>query len=280
MNKETDDLILEFVARGGRAEDWRPSYSVAPTDRAPIIRQRRDARTGDSAAGDSGGEGDGGYREIETAAWGLKPAWAKPGGPAPINARLESVATNGLFRSAFASSRCLVPMTGYYEWQAVADGKQPYFIHAGAGAGVGADNRGTGDAVPTSAGRLLAAAGLYSARKVGDEWAVTFTIITREARDASGEVHDRMPVFLMPEVWDSWLDPRKIEANSAGQGEILELLDRSSTAVASTITSYAVDRRVNNSRTLDSSDATLIEPLDRAPHDRDTCHVHPEQRAR
>ncbi|GAA0997488.1 SOS response-associated peptidase [Subtercola frigoramans] len=269
MNKETDDLILEFVARGGRAEDWRPSYSVAPTDVAPIIRQRKGSRPGDSAAGDSASgrdasgagasrsEDDGGYREIEIAAWGLKPAWAKPGGPAPINARLESVATNGMFRSAFASSRCLVPMTGYYEWQAVADGKQPYFIHAGAGAGAGAT------AEPTSAGRLLAAAGLYSARKVGDEWAVTFTIITREARDASGEVHDRMPVFLTPDVWDSWLDPRKIEANSAGQGAILDLLDRSSTAVASTITTYPVDRRVNNSRTLDSADATLIEPLER-----------------
>ncbi|QWT23827.1 SOS response-associated peptidase [Subtercola sp. PAMC28395] len=279
MNKETDDLILEFVARGGRAEDWRPSYSVAPTDVAPIIRQRKGAHAGDSGTGASGSgaspsgssgsgssasgaslsESGAGFREIEIAAWGLKPAWAKPGGPAPINARLESVATNGMFRSAFASSRCLVPMTGYYEWQAVSDGKQPYFIHAGAGAGVGVES--------TSASRLLAAAGLYSARKLDDEWAVTFTIITREARDASGEVHDRMPVFLTPDAWDAWLDPRKIEANSAGQGAILDLLDRSSTAVASTITTYAVDRRVNNSRTLDSSDATLIEPLDRSDDD-------------
>ena len=114
MNKETDDLILEFVARGGDPQEWRPSYSVAPTDDAPIIRQRD---TGE-------------VREVELAQWGLKPAWAKPKGPAPINARLESVATNGMFRSAFASHRCIVPMIGYYEWQQQADGKQPYFIHA------------------------------------------------------------------------------------------------------------------------------------------------------
>ena len=233
MNKETDDLILEFIARGGRAEDWRPSYSVAPTDEAPIIRERvpkpenvdDDASTGEV------------QREIEIAAWGLKPAWSKAGGPAPINARLESVATNGMFRSAFAAHRCLVPMTGYYEWQQQSDGKQPYFIH--------------GDA------ELLAAAGLYSARRVGDEWKVTFTIVTREARDASGEVHDRMPVFLTPDVWSQWLSPEKVVVPDA----LLDLLDRSSTAVARSITTYPVARTVNNSRTLDPADPPLIAPI-------------------
>ncbi|CAN5115754.1 hypothetical protein BH09ACT6_BH09ACT6_14480 [soil metagenome] len=128
MNKKTDDLILEFVARGGDAQQWRPSYSIAPTDTAPIIRARR-------VSGDGAGDGPGKdtvQREIELAEWGLKPAWAKPGGPAPIDARLESVASNGMFRSAFAAHRCIVPMLGYYEWQAQADGKRPYFIQAGA----------------------------------------------------------------------------------------------------------------------------------------------------
>ena len=54
---------------------------------------------------------------------------------------------------------------------------------------------------------MLAAAGIYTARKVGDEWEVSTSIITREARDASGEVHDRMPVFLDRDAWDDYLAP-------------------------------------------------------------------------
>ncbi|TQL53015.1 putative SOS response-associated peptidase YedK [Subtercola boreus] len=233
MNKETDDLILEFIARGGRAEDWRPSYSVAPTDEAPIIRDR-------VPKDETGQPGETVERELELAAWGLKPAWSKPGGPAPINARLESVATNGMFRGAFASHRCIVPMTGYYEWQQQDDGKQPYFIHSDA--------------------EVLAAAGLYSARKVDDAWNVTFTIITREARDASGEVHDRMPVFLQPDLWTQWLDPAKVTAPDA----LLHLLELSSASVARSITTYPVARTVNNSRTLDAADPALIEPIELA----------------
>ncbi|MEF2976630.1 SOS response-associated peptidase [Subtercola sp. YIM 133946] len=240
MNKETDDLILEFVARGGDPQEWRPSYSVAPTDDAPIIRQRA-PRSSDPADGAGAGAGAGvsdeAEREIELAQWGLKPAWSKPKGPAPINARLETVATNGMFRSAFASHRCIVPMIGYYEWQQWADGKQPYFIH------------GETD--------VLAAAGLYSVRKENDEWKVTFTIVTREAADASGEVHDRMPVFLTPDLWSPWLDPAKI----TDPDPVIAALDRSSLAVARSITTYPVARTVNNSRTLDPADAALIDQI-------------------
>ncbi|MWV51184.1 SOS response-associated peptidase [Rathayibacter sp. VKM Ac-2803] len=223
MDSETDELIREFVAAGGRAADWAPDFSVAPTDSAPIVRERiRD---------------DAVEREIELASWGFTPSWSKGKGPSPINARLESVASNGLFRSAFAKQRAIVPMRGYYEWEAREDGKQPFFLH--------------GDEP------ILAAAGLYTARKVAEEWQVSFTIITREARDASGDVHDRMPVFLTPDVRDEWLDPTPL----ASTEEMLATLDRASVAVAATITAYPVDRRVNNSRTVDRHDPGLLTPL-------------------
>ncbi|MCS5732326.1 SOS response-associated peptidase [Herbiconiux daphne] len=181
-------------------------------------------------------------REIDSATWGLKPAWAKPGGPAPINARLESVATNGLFRNAFAQRRCIVPMNGYYEWEQTANGKQPHYIH-------GPEN-------------ILAAAGLYELKKVDDEWTLSFTIITREAADASGEVHDRMPVFLTPDVWDTWTEPLKIDDSKEKDG-LVAMLDRSSLTVAGTITTYPVSKRVNNVRdtSVPKDDATLIEPI-------------------
>ncbi|GAA2247971.1 SOS response-associated peptidase [Herbiconiux moechotypicola] len=228
MSAETDELITEFVARGGRLEDWRPSYNVAPTEVSPIVRDR-------VVEGEV-------VRELDGASWGLKPAWAKPGGPAPINARLESVATNGLFRGAFAQRRCLVPMNGYFEWEATPTGKQPHYIHA-----------------PES---ILAAAGLFEVRKVSGEWELTFTIITREAADASGEVHDRMPVFLTPDTWDSWIEPVKLES-TGDKDALVAMLDRSSLAVASTITTYPVSRRVNNVRdtSVAKDDPTLIEPI-------------------
>ena len=219
----TDELLSVFDATGDNAAEWKPSYSVAPTDPAPIVREWIHDETV--------------QRDLDLASWGLKPGWAKPGGPAPINARLESVASSGMFRSAFASQRCLVPMAGYYEWQQMDDGKQPYFIH--------------------SDGDVLAAAGLYAARQEGDVWKISFTIITRAARDASGEIHDRMPVFLTPDVWDQWLSPVKV----SDKEEVLSMLDRSSVAVARTVRAYPVARTVNNVRTLDSGDRRLIEPV-------------------
>ena len=98
-------------------------------------------------------------------------------------------------------------MRGYYEWTGDKGDKQPHFIH--------------GD------GPILAAAGISTARKEErrDEWVVSTAIITREARDRSGELHDRMPAFLTPDVWDEWLNPHKLESD-AEKEHLLALLDR------------------------------------------------------
>lgn len=166
---------------------------------------------------------------------GIPPVVGETGRSPRINARLETVATNGLFRGAFASSRCVVPMTGYFEWEEVEDGKQPYFI--------------------SSPSPVLVAAGLQAAyRDENDEWRSTFTIITREARDASGEIHDRMPVFLEDDMIDRWISAEKIE-DKVG---MVHELDESSAAVAGTITTWPVSRDVNNVRKLDRSAPDLI----------------------
>jgi putative SOS response-associated peptidase YedK len=46
----------------------------------------------------------------------------------PVNARAETVQTSGIFSSAFAQRRCLVPSDAFYEWKPVQGGKQPYAI--------------------------------------------------------------------------------------------------------------------------------------------------------
>ncbi|AQY02378.1 SOS response-associated peptidase family protein [Microbacterium foliorum] len=86
-----------------------------------------------------------------------------------------------------------------------------------------------------------------------------FVVITREARDASGEVHDRMPAFLTPDTWDAWLTPEKLTGDR--KTEMLAMLENTSSDVASTIREHIVDRKVSNSRTVDPTDPTLLEPV-------------------
>lgn len=232
LDEKTNDLISLFVTDGNDYQDWVPSFSIAPTDPVPIIRERRDKDTGEVR------------RTIDPAVWNFHPSFMKDAKRPQFNSRIETVATNGLWKGAFASSRCIVPMRGYYEWTERDDNgkpvKIPHFIHG-----------------PE---RVLAAAGIWTARKVAEEWEVSSSIITREARDASGELHDRMPVFLEPEVFDRWLDTERL-SDDAQKADMLAMLDHVSGEVASTITTYEVDRKVNNSRTVDPSDESLIAAL-------------------
>lgn len=227
-----DGLIHAYVAtKQDRAAEWEPVYSIAPRTKAPVVREFVDE------------EGEL-QRSLELARWGLHPSWAKDKGPRPINARLETIATNGMFRGPFSSGRAVVPMTGYYEWvEAEGGGKDPFFIHH-------------------PDGELLHAAGLAAASKSedGGGWDVTFTIVTREARDAGGEVHDRMPVFLTNDVVAEWLTPGKLAAEQ--RDPLLAMIDEVSASVASRLETYAVDRQVNNVRTLDRTDPSLIAPLE------------------
>jgi putative SOS response-associated peptidase YedK len=232
LDKKTDDLIAAFVADGNDYEDWVPKYSIAPTETTPIIRERKHSDSGEVS------------RTIDSAVWDFHPAFMRDSKRPQFNARIETVATNGLWKGAFSGSRCIVPMRGYYEWEDIigTDGKtvkQPHFIH------------GEGD--------VLAAAGIYAARKVNDEWVISTAIITREAKDASGEVHDRMPVFLTPKYFDEWLNPVKFTTD-AEREHTVSILEVVSEGVASTITTYEIDRRVNNSRAIDPLDAGLIAP--------------------
>lgn len=237
LDTETDELIQEFVAAGGDFRDWRPSFSVAPTDPVPIVRERVRSATGEIE------------RTVDAALWDFHPAFMRESKRPNFNARLETVATNGLWKGAFGSSRALVPMRGYYEWTGEAGRKRAHFLHA-------AD------------GGLLAAAGIYTARKIDGEWQVSAAIITRPARDASGEIHDRMPVFLERSAWDDYLDPQRLD--EAAKEDLVDFLAGESEKVAAHIESYEVDRRVNNSRAIDPADPTLIEPLAAEPSDNGT----------
>ncbi len=99
--------------------------------------------------------------------------------PVTFNARAETVAEKPMFRDAFRRARCLIPASGYYEWETAPDGKQPHYI--------------------TSADRpILTIAGLWSEwhDRLNDETLTTCTMIITEANSFISAIHDRMPVLL------------------------------------------------------------------------------------
>ncbi len=168
-------------------DDLPPSWNIAPTDPVRVVLQRPPKGAGESAAP---------VRQLRTARWGLVPSWSADGkgGARMINARRETVTTKPAFRKAAAERRCLLPAVGYYEWQLTDDGKVPWFLHA-------------------PDGDLLAFAGLYElwrdpARADDDpaRWRWTCTVITRQATDTLGEIHDRCPVLVPAELRADWLD--------------------------------------------------------------------------
>jgi len=144
-----------------------PSYNVAPTQEAPVVRQNRD-----------------GERTAAMLKWGLVPHWAEENAHGHINSRSETADTTAAFRDAFARRRCLVPASGFFEWKKLDDGsKQPYYVRL-------------------NDGPPFAFAGLWERR----EDTRTFAILTTDANDLLAPIHDRMPVILDPDDYDLWLD--------------------------------------------------------------------------
>jgi putative SOS response-associated peptidase YedK len=148
-----------------------PRYNVAPSQIIPAIRL------------------DAGQRAACLLRWGLVPSWAKDVkiGYKMINARAETVADKPAYRAAFKRHRCLIPATGFYEWQQT-DGKQPYNVRMSNG-------------VP------FALAGLWDHWQHEDQVIESCTIVVTEANNLMQRIHDRMPVILQPKDYDLWLNP-------------------------------------------------------------------------
>jgi putative SOS response-associated peptidase YedK len=172
-------LAEHFRARPNPPELPMPDadYNVAPTTHQPIIRQSRE--TGD--------------RELVLARWGLVPFFTKDlkdiKGLSTINARSETITTAPTWREPFKKRRCLVPVSGFYEWPKEGKPpKQPY-------------------AFELSNGSTFALAGLWDAWKDKEgHWLQSFAIVTTEANELMSRIHPRMPVILHARDYDRWLD--------------------------------------------------------------------------
>jgi putative SOS response-associated peptidase YedK len=181
--------------------DFPPRYNIAPSQPIAAILKTPEHPE----------------RHLQLLRWGLIPSWAKDPaiGNRLINARAESLAEKPSFRAAFKRRRCLIPSTGFYEWQKRSSGKQPYFI-------------GLRDSQP------FAFAGLW------ETWEdiSTATIITTDANPLLQPIHERMPVILRPQDYDLWLDP-----HNQNPAELQTLLKP---FPAADMAAYPIGNQVNN----------------------------------
>ncbi len=182
------EIAAYFGVEAVAEQILEPNYNVAPTEDVYVVYT------------------DGGLRRLDPFHWGLVPSWAKEikVGNRMINARGESIATNGAFKSSFAKRRCIIPADGFYEWKKLPGQKtkQPYFIHRP-------------DGEPFAFGGLWA----QWRGKDRDGQPLTLrstTIITGEPNEKMAQIHDRMPLILPPSAWDAWLDPELNDFDQLG----------------------------------------------------------------
>ncbi len=221
VSSSTPEKIAEYFGAAFEGETLRENYNVAPTNDIYAV-----------VAGPDGAP------RLEVFHWGLIPVWAKERklGQKMINARAETVATKPAFKGVFKKHRCLIPMDGFYEWQAGRPGgpvtkagkpaKQPMYIHR-------------------LDGEPLAVAGLWSAwrdpAEQGSDWLHTAAVVTTTANGTMAPIHDRMPVILPQSAWAAWLDPANQDVESLS-GLLVPAPD-------DLLTTHPVSTAVNNVRT-------------------------------
>jgi putative SOS response-associated peptidase YedK len=154
-------------------------YNIAPTNSVAIVRKSN------------------GGRELTTMKWGLIPSWsAEPKmSYSTINAKSEEAAKKPAFRSAMKHRHCLVLADGYYEWATVGKKKFPHLFQL-------RDQP------------VFGLAGLWERWDKAEPAVESCTILTTAANELQGKYHNRMPVILAPNDYDTWLSPTNPDPES------------------------------------------------------------------
>jgi putative SOS response-associated peptidase YedK len=184
-----EDLIQHFELKTNVV--MKPRYNIAPQETVPVLKN---------------------LGEIDFLTWGFLPFFkaTKPNETGFINIRAETAHEKPSFRQSLLKRRCLVPVTGYYEWKTIGRAKQPYYIK----------RKTVG---------LFGLAGLWE----GD----SFGILTVASNALLLPIHHRMPVILPLESYAEWMSHKSS----------LETLKNLLTSSASeSLEMYPVSPKMNN----------------------------------
>jgi putative SOS response-associated peptidase YedK len=180
----------------------KPRYNIAPTQEVPIVI----------------GGGDGVGRRLVSARFGLRPDWWTLPSDL-INIRVESLTEKPYFARLVRTQRCVVPVTGFFEWYHEGRRRTPFRF------------------VPR-AGGLLSMAGLYLVNDFGYRKSYAFAVLTCPANEEMRPIHERMPVLLTDDGVAAWL---------GGEAATAELLPWLGPAPEGYLRSYPVGPLVNRS---------------------------------
>lgn len=210
--KWADILRLLRILEAEQKSNLQPNYNVSPTQDVFVAAEHD------------------GERSLKQLRWGLIPIWAKSPSSKPlINARAETIEEKPSFKGSLKKMRCIVPLSGFYEWTGPKGNKQPFRV-----------TRVDGDP--------LLMAGIWSFNDKIDGEIRSFALITTEPNKKMAELHHRMPVILNPNDVDKWL--------TGEWGDDKKKLLKP--CPNSWLTAYPVDKAVNSTR---NNHPELIAPI-------------------
>jgi len=179
LNAEAKKLAREFAIEKGhdRLAKMKPRFNITPGSGVGVVYEDMHTTA----------------RSFDFFQWGLVPSWAKDVSISQnlSNARIETVFEKPTFRDAYRYRRCIVPATGFYEWDRRTKPRQPYYFYPQSGATMGF-------------------AGIWEhwLHPDGSE-ILSVTLMTRDGNEDISHIHHRMPVILEEQHWNDWLDVRR-----------------------------------------------------------------------
>ncbi|CAH02477.1 putative peptide hydrolase [Kluyveromyces lactis] len=191
VRQEFTDRGVDLSKDKSSVPDFSRNYNVGPTQPARVYHDSR----------------------LQTMKWGLIPFWTKDLKKATpwrtFNARIETLSESRFWKPSLNHHRCIVPISGYYEWITVKGQKIPYFIRR-------RDHKvmflaGLFDVLKHDKEEDNGQNGQEEGHEREKEELWTFTIITGPAPENLTWLHERMPIILEPNTkeWDTWFDPQK-----------------------------------------------------------------------
>lgn len=139
------------------------------------------------------------HLKLSSMPWGFSALHGKPLPSLIINSSLDTLISNSHLGKYLVKHRCIIPVSGFYEWH----NKQPYFIKCSTD--------------------ILCLAGVF----VHDENGYKCSVTTIDSAGFLKNIHHRMPLLLNDELVKLWLSSGDIEDNllKAEADKIVETLD-------------------------------------------------------